>query len=135
MPRKPQDVTDAELAVLEHLWETGGTSVRLLAESLYGSSTASDLATIQKLLERLEAKKCVVRDRDQWPHRFEACIDRGDLIERRLQDTADELCGGSLSPLLTHLVKSEKLGMGEREQLRDLLADLTKDARRPKKRS
>ncbi len=135
MPRKPQDVTDAELAVLERLWETGGTSVRLLAESLYGSSTASDLATIQKLLERLETKNCVTRDRQQWPHRFEASIDRGDLIERRLQDTADELCGGSLSPLLTHLVKSEKLGQNEREQLRQLLNDLSKEPRRGKKRS
>ncbi|MCG8652505.1 MAG: BlaI/MecI/CopY family transcriptional regulator [Pirellulales bacterium] len=135
MPRKPQDVTDAELAVLEHLWETGGTSVRRLAESLYGSSTASDLATIQKLLERLEAKNCVVRDRNQWPHRFEACIERSDLIERRLQDTADELCGGSLSPLLTHLVKSEKLGQKEREQLRQLLNDLSKETRRGQKRS
>ena len=133
MPRKPQDVTDAELAVLEHLWETGGTSVRLLAENLYGSSTASDLATIQKLLERLEAKSCVNRDRNQWPHRFEASIDRSDLIERRLQDTADELCGGSLSPLLTHLVKSEKLGQSEREQLRELLNDLSKETRRGKK--
>ena len=135
MPRKPQDVTDAELAVLEHLWATGGTSVRLLAENLYGSSTASDLATIQKLLERLESKNCVIRDRDQWPHRFEACIERSDLIERRLQDTADELCGGSLSPLLTHLVKSEKLGLNEREQLRQLLNDLSKETRRGKKRS
>ena len=135
MPRKPQDVTDAELAVLEHLWETGGTSVRMLAEHLYGSSTASDLATIQKLLERLEAKNCVVRDRNQWPHRFEACIDRGDLIERRLQDTADELCGGSISPLLTHLVKSEKLGQKERDHLRQLLNDLSKDTRRVPKRS
>ncbi len=135
MPRKPQDVTDAELAVLEHLWQTGGSTVRLLAENLYGSSTASDLATIQKLLERLEAKKCVSRDRDQWPHRFEAIIQRSDLIERRLQDTADELCGGSLSPLLTHLVKSEKLGPGERDQLRDLLTDLSKEPRRGKKRS
>ena len=135
MPRKPQDVTDAELAVLEHLWETGGASVRQLAENLYGSSTASDLATIQKLLERLEAKSCVIRDRDQWPHRFEACIDRNELIERRLQDTADELCGGSLSPLLTHLVKSEKLGQKEREQLRQLLNDLGGDSRRSHKRT
>ena len=130
MPRKPQDVTDAELAVLEHLWETGGTSVRLLAESLYGSSTPSDLATIQKLLERLESKDCVVRDRGQWPHRFEAKIGRGDLIEKRLQDTADDLCGGSISPLLTHLVKSEKLGQSEREQLRQLLDDLASQSRR-----
>ena len=135
MPRKPQDVTDADLAVLENLWETGGTSVRLLAESLYGASTASDLATIQKLLERLEAKKCVTRDRDQWPHRFEASIDRSDLIERRLQDTADELCGGSLSPLLTHLVKSEKMGQADREQLRQLLSDLSKDTQQGKTRS
>lgn len=124
MPRKAKDITDAELAILERLWEGPQATVRELAESLYGSSAASDLATVQKLLGRLETKDCVCRNRTTWPHQFQATIRREDLIQRRLQSTADQLCGGSLAPLLTHLVSKEKLDREERQHLRKLLDEL-----------
>lgn len=124
MPRKAKDITDAELAVLEQLWERPQSTVRELAERLYGSSAPSDLATVQKLLGRLETKECVARDRTVWPHQFRATTRREDLIQRRLQSTADQLCGGSLGPLLTHLVSAEKLDREERQHLRKLLDEL-----------
>jgi len=41
MPRVPQDVTDAELSLLQLLWEHGPSSVRRLAEQMYDKSSAS----------------------------------------------------------------------------------------------
>jgi predicted transcriptional regulator len=96
---------------------------------LYPAGTGSDLATVQKLLKRLEAKRCVRRDRTSWPHLFRPGIAREELLGRRLQTTADELCSGSLEPLVTHLVKS-RLTAGEREKLRDLLAELEGNGKR-----
>jgi BlaI family transcriptional regulator, penicillinase repressor len=125
MPRKPQDVTDAELAVLEVLWDRGTATVRDITETLYPRGPASDVATVQKLLQRLEQKSWVRRNRDCWPHLFEAAIPREGLIDRRLQNTADTLCEGSLEPLVTHLVRS-RLGAGERRKLRLLLDELDK---------
>jgi BlaI family penicillinase repressor len=124
MPRVPQDVTDAELSLLQLLWEHGPSSVRRLAEQMYDKSSASQHATVQKLLERLEAKGCVERDRNSWPHTFAAAIERGELIDRKLQQTADKLCDGSIQPLLTHLIKGSKLSAGERQSLRNLLDTL-----------
>jgi predicted transcriptional regulator len=129
MPRKPQDVTDAELSILQVLWDRGEATVRDLTERLYPAGTGSDLATVQKLLKRLEAKRCVRRDRTSWPHLFRPGIARDELLGRRLQTTADELCSGSLEPLVTHLVKS-RLTAGEREKLRDLLAELEGNGKR-----
>src|SRR5438445_13138645 len=100
MPRSPQDVTDAELAILEVLWERGSATVRELTEQLYAASSSSQHATVQKLLERLEAKECVCRDRGVWPHVFQAKLDREELIARKLQQTADRLGDGSVQPLL-----------------------------------
>ncbi len=124
MPPKAQDITDAELAVLEQLWMRAPATVRELAECLYGGAAASDLATVQKLLGRLERKGAVARNRQTWPHQFQAAIARQDLIQRRLQSTADQLCGGSLGPLLTHLVSGERLDRQERQHLRRLLDEL-----------
>jgi predicted transcriptional regulator len=38
-----------------------------------------------------------------------------------LQDVAEKLCGGSLTPLLTHLVRQRRLSARERQELRDLI--------------
>ena len=127
MPRKAQDVTDAELAILQFLWDRGSATVRDIAEALYPAGPASDVATVQKLLHRLEQKQCVRRNRKCWPHVFEPAIERGNLIERRLQTTADKLCDGALEPLLTHLVRS-RLSAAERQRLRTLLDELDKKA-------
>jgi predicted transcriptional regulator len=117
------DVSDAELAVLQFLWQQGSTPVRQIVEALYPRGNPSDFATVQKLLERLEAKGFARRDRSSRPHRFEAAIARDDLIDLRLRTMADKICGGSLAPLLTHLV-SGRLSSAERQSLRTLLDEL-----------
>jgi predicted transcriptional regulator len=65
---------------------------------------------------------------------FEPAIERGDLIDRKLQQTADKLCDGSIQPLLTHLVKGARLSSQERQSLRTLLDELDKEGRRPAKK-
>jgi predicted transcriptional regulator len=134
MPRPPQDVTDAELAILQVLWDRGQATVRELTEQLYAEYSSSQHATVQKLLERLEGKDCVRRNRGVWPHMFEAAIERGDLIDRQLQQTADKLCDGSIQPLLTHLVKGARLSAQERRSLRTLLDELEKEGKKSGKR-
>lgn len=122
--KMPKDVTPAELAILQQLWTNGRSTIKELAQSLYGATTASDIATVQKLLARLEAKRLVDRDRDHWPHQFFAAVKRQELISNRLQATADELCDGAMSTLLSHLVQSKKFPSRERDRLRKLLDEL-----------
>ena len=56
MARTPQDVTDAELAVLQILWDGGAATIRQLTDVLYPGGGTAQYATVQKLLERLEAR-------------------------------------------------------------------------------
>jgi BlaI family transcriptional regulator, penicillinase repressor len=124
MARTPQDVTDAELAVLQVLWDGGPATIRQLTDVLYPGGGAAQYGTVQKLLDRLESKDCVRRDRTAAAHTFSATIAREDLIGRRLQDMAEKLCGGSLTPLLTHLVRTRRLSSRERQELRELIDEL-----------
>ena len=124
MVKPAKDVTAAELAILEKLWEHESATLKQLSKWLYGAETPSDIATVQKLISRLEAKGCVGRDRDCWPHQFKAIVDRDQLISQRLQATADELCDGTMSTLLTHLVKSAKFNSRHRKRLRKILDEL-----------
>jgi len=134
MDRMPQDVTDAELAVLQALWDQGATTIRKLTVVLYPQGTPAQYATVQKLLERLEQKGCVGRDRSSWPHVFTATIDRDDLIGRRLRAVAEQLCGGSLTPLLTNLLKVEELSPKERHELRAFMEELEQKSKLKGKR-
>ena len=134
MARKPQDVTDAELDVLSALWDGGAATIRKLTDHLYPSGGVAQYATVQKLLERLESKGYVRRDRSASVHVFAATVAREDLIGRRLKAIADKLCGGSLTPLLSHLIQSRPLSPEERRSLRLLIEELDADrpARRPR---
>ena len=124
MSQRNADVTEAELALLQALWDAGPATIRQLVERVYQQGGTSVYATVQKLLDRLEAKGCVARDRGGPVHVFRASIDRDELIGRRLRAVADSLCGGSLSPLLTHLVESRGLSEQERRELRALVEKL-----------
>jgi predicted transcriptional regulator len=134
MARTPKDVTDAEMAILQQLWEHGQATVGELSERLYGGREISQQATVQKLLDRLERKSCVVHHRGTWPHTFEPAVGRDDVIGWQLQQTADKLCGGALQPLLTHLVKTGGLSAKDRRELRDLLDELNDRGGKPKKK-
>lgn len=129
MARTPQDVTDAELAILEVLWSDGPATIRQLTDRLYPRGNNSHYATVQKLLERLEAKEYILRDRAGAAHTFTSAVNREELIGRRLQATAERLCGGSLTPLLMHLVRSKPLTMRERQELRTLIEELDEKSR------
>jgi len=124
MANRLLSLPDAELAVLRCLWDHGTVSARQLTEWLYPEGTAAQIATVQKLLSRLEEKDCVRRNRETWPHLFEASIERSEVISDQLQQTAERLCDGDLHPLLTHLVKAGNLSADDRKSLRALLDDL-----------
>jgi predicted transcriptional regulator len=124
MARTPQDVTEYELAVLQVLWESGPATIRQLTDAVYPGGGTVQYATVQKLLERLERKGFVRRNRSGPAHVFSAMIGREELLGRRLQDMAEKLCGGSLTPLLTHLVRTRRLSERERQELRDLIDEM-----------
>jgi BlaI family penicillinase repressor len=134
MARTPQDVTDAELAVLQVLWAEGPLPIRRLTDALYPEGKTAQYATVQKLLERLEGKQCVARDRSNTIHVFKATIDKGELVGRRLRQVAEKLCGGSWTPVLTHLVQTEQLTAKDRQALRQLIEDLDQTKARKERR-
>jgi BlaI family transcriptional regulator, penicillinase repressor len=130
MGRAAREITETELALLNELWQRESATVQELTEALYGNTAPALLATVRKLLDRLEEEECVARDRTKWPHHYRAVLKREDLAGKRLQEAADELYDGDLAPLLTHLVKSQKLSAEDRENLRKMLDEVDKKGKR-----
>lgn len=134
MSREPQDVTEAELALMQALWDRGRSSTRQITDLLYPNGGQTQYATVQKLLERLEGKGFISRDRTLFVHTFTAAVERDELIGRRIRGLADKLCGGSLVPILTHLARNPSLSEPERKALRDLIDEPEQPEQRHPKR-
>src|SRR5271157_2281908 len=115
--RSAADVSETELAMLQVLWERGQATRRQVADSLYPGGRESHYATVQKLLERLEKKGFVRHDRRAGVLVFEVSVDRDEFIRRSLQGLAERLCGGSMTPLVMTLVRSQPLSAAEVEEL------------------
>lgn len=126
MARRAQHVTDAEREVLRALWRSGPSTIRALTDELYPGGGSSEYATVQKLLERLEDKGHVTRRAEGRLNVFSARVRREQLVAQRLRATADELCDGSLTPLLTQLVSSARLTREELAELRRLVDRLAR---------
>lgn len=130
MGRKRKDVTDAELAILRVLWDRGRATIRQVTDVLYPGGSASEYATVKKLLARLERKGYVSRDDRDLAHVFQATITHDDLVGQRLQALSEDLCGGSRVPLLMNLLRAQKLTRQERRELDRLLDELVRSRRK-----
>ena len=130
MARTPKDVTDAELAVLQVVWDRGPSTTRQLTEVVYPKDVEKQYSTVKRLLARLESKGYVRRDRHQPVHVFDAVVDRDELVGRRLRALADSLCDGSISPLLSHLAESESLTDEQQRSLLSLIRELKAQSQR-----
>ena len=124
MAKKLRDVTDAELSVLQILWNAGPRTIRELAAALDPHNQDAYYATVKKLLERLETKGFVCREPQGIAYLYEATIARDDLVGQRLRAVADSLCDGSVTPLLTQLAQHERLTRKQQAALLALIDEL-----------
>lgn len=120
----------AELAVMELLWARDRVTARHIREELYRGSSKAQHGTVQRLLQRLEDKGYVERDRDLPVHLFSALVTREAYASGQLEVLADKLTGGSLAPLLTQLLEEKKMSQAEIETLRRILDGKTRGEER-----
>lgn len=126
MAKKRETITDAELGVMRLLWESGDLTAREIREQLYPDGGDSAHGTVQKLLQRLESKAFVERDRSGFAHIFRAAVTEKAYAGGQLRSLADKLTGGSVVPFLTHLVESKGISKSELRELQKLFEEQNK---------
>ena len=118
---KQRPLADAELAVMNLLWRNERLTAREIREQLYPDATKAQHGTVQKLLQRLEDKGYVERDRRLSIHFFSAAISRQAYAGTQLELLAAKLTAGSFAPLITHLVEEKKISRDEIRRIRTIL--------------
>lgn len=122
---KHPPLANAELAVMELLWDADRLTARSIREQLYPDARKAQHGTVQRLLQRLEEKGFVERDTTLPVHLFTARISRAAYASSQLESLADKLTGGSLAPLITHLMEQKKISRAELKKLRRILDEGT----------
>ena len=128
---KAVKLTRLEFEVMDALWELGSASVREIMERLPATRPVA-YTTVQTIVRRLEEKKAVRQSKKVGnAHVFEPVFSR-QAAHRRLITDLLNVFGGSVRPLMAHLVEAGKLSL---DDIRDLEAMLAESARQKQKKS
>jgi len=112
--------TDAELAILNVLWERGPSTVRDVHDAL-SSVQATGYTTVLKLLQIMTEKGLVVRDETERAHIYEARYSEQRTQRQLLADLVDRAFGGSPAKLVVQALSGRKATADELSAIRELL--------------
>ena len=113
--------TEAELAILNTLWERGPSTVRDVHEALYRED-GTGYTTALKMLQIMHAKGLVERDDSQRAHVYSPVVSKASTQKRFLADLVQHVFDGSPSQLvLQALGGGQKASREELEEIRALL--------------
>lgn len=112
--------TDAELAILNVLWDRGEASVREVYEVLY-KDHGGGYTTALKLLQVMHAKGLVERDESARAHRFRAAIGREATQSNLLDDLTRRAFGGQSSQLVMRVLGNAEASPDEIKAIKTLL--------------
>ena len=122
MTKQNEEVTDAELSVLEVLWNhPKGVPVREIVMAVYGRHEHSLHGGVKSFLDRLMEKGFVQVDKTGFAHLFFASTTRQEFVGRHLKRLAESHFGGSLTPLLLSLLDQSKMTRADRTAIEKLI--------------
>ena len=102
--------------------------MRQAADALAELERGTDYSTVQTIAGRLEKKGALRRTRkigNAWL--FEATIERRQVVGGLIDEILN-LLGGASSPIVSHLVETEKLCEEDLEEIREMIAEREKRA-------
>ncbi len=102
------------MEILHVLWDHGPAT---LSEAHVGLGRQLGYTTVQTRLNRLVDKKLVRRSSDR-PARYEAAITQADVEPGHLELLVERTGGGSVVPLVAHLVRDWTLSPEEIAELK-----------------
>ncbi|GAA4039431.1 BlaI/MecI/CopY family transcriptional regulator [Parerythrobacter jejuensis] len=119
----PPQISEAEHAVMEALWETSPLTAAEVCEAVCRSRDWS-LATVKTLLSRLVSKDAVATEPDGRRFLYTPAIARADYVGGESRRLVDRLFGGKAASLVAHLADTEALTDDDLAEIEALLKEL-----------
>ena len=120
--------TDAELEVLQILWEHGPSSVRFVNTELSKNREVVYTTTL-KMMQVMTEKGFLKRDTSQRTHLYEATLDERMVQEDIVDKLVDTVFRGSPLKLAMQALGHEKASFKDLEAIKKIIEELEKNKR------
>ncbi len=112
--------TDAELEILQVLWEHGPSPVRFVNDQLNERREVGYTTTL-KLMQIMHEKGLVSRNTDNRSHIYEASVGRHETRNNLLGNFVDNVFSGSATDLVMQALGSHKTSKAELDQIKEFI--------------
>jgi predicted transcriptional regulator len=119
---KPGRFTEAELELMNILWECGPSTVQAVVDHLPPGRPLA-YTTVQTVLNVLHRKGGVRRKLRERAYHYEAAVSRFDAASVALHDLVDKLFAGSAEEVVLAMVKSRQLSPEKLSELRKIVEE------------
>lgn len=120
--------TDAELAILNVLWQRGASTVREVHDTL-SDTHGTGYTTVLKMLQIMTEKGLVVRDESQRAHVYAARHSEQRTQRQLLGDLIDRAFRGSPAQLVMQALSANRASAEELTAIRHLLDQMEGEAK------
>jgi len=117
--------TQAELEILSVLWERETATVREVHEVL-NQRKLTGYTTVLKLLQLMDAKDLVERDKANRAHVYRAKIKQNETGKQMLSDVLQKVFGGSALKLVQQVLETETTTADELKEIRKMIQEAEK---------
>lgn len=123
MTQAGEKISEAELVVMEALWERAPLTANDVADRVATDRDWS-VQTVKTLLSRLMAKDVIAADQDGRRFLYRPMVVRDDYVASESGRLVNRLFGGRVSPLVAQLASQDQLSAQDIAELEAILKGL-----------
>ncbi len=114
--------TEAELAILEVLWDAGPSTVRQVHETLHLTGRArTGYTTVLKLMQIMARKGLVDRDESERSHVYTPALSRDTTCRGLVAELIEKAFSGSTSQLVVSALSAKRASAEDLATIREFL--------------
>ena len=125
MAKKTARITEAEMQLLQLLWEDSPLGAAEIAERVQPERGWS-ITTVKTLLSRLVAKGAIAAEPHGRRYLYKPAVERDAVAADQARGLVDRLFGGRVSPLVAQLAEQKQLSDEDIAELEALVRSLRK---------
>jgi len=118
--RKKSELTPAEYAVMDALWQLGEGTVKEVLAVMCRERTLA-YTTVATLLTRLREKDMVAAEERNFAYVFRPLRTREEIAQCKLDELVHTLFAGDLGPLAAYIAENRNLTPEQLRQLQEMI--------------
>ncbi len=119
--KKTSKPTDAELEILQVLWENGPSTVRFVNEKLNEKREVGYTTTLKLMQIMADKKGLATRNTESRTHIYEAAVSEADAQKQLLKKFVDSTFRGSAMKLVMQALGNHNASAKELEEIKALI--------------